>query len=39
LGRWATEFLVVAILLLFCFSYRKQTLYITKRIRSIKKGD
>lgn len=39
IGRWATEFLVVSMLVLFCFSYRKQTQYITKRIQSNKKKD
>lgn len=37
IGRWATEFLVAGMLVLFCFSYRKQTQYITKRILSTKK--
>lgn len=32
LKQWSTEFVVVALLLLFCFSYRKQTQYITKRV-------
>jgi len=39
MGRWATEFLVVGMLALFCLSYRKQTQYITKRIQSTKRKD
>lgn len=31
-GQWTTEFTVMALLLLFLISYRKQTQYITKRI-------
>lgn len=39
-SQWATEFVVVALLLLFLFSYRKQTEYITKRIRkTLQSGD
>ena len=37
--RCATEVLVVGMLVLFLFSYRKQTQYITKRIQSNKKKD
>lgn len=32
-------FLILGLLTLFLFSYRKQTQYITKRIQCIKKGD
>ena len=39
IGRWATELLIVGMLVLFCFSYRKQTQYITKRIQSINRRD
>lgn len=39
MGRWATELLVVSLLVLFCFSYRKQTQYITKRIQTNKEKD
>lgn len=35
----AAEFLILGLLTLFLFSYRKQTQYVTKRIRSMKKGD
>lgn len=33
-GDWNAEILIVGLLLLFCFSYRKQTQYITKRIET-----
>lgn len=39
IGRWNAEFLIVGLLVLFCFSYRKQTQYITKRIQCTKRGD
>ena len=39
LGRWATEFLVIGLTVLFCFSYRKQTQYIVRRIQSTKRKD
>ena len=39
MGQWATELLVVSLLILFCFSYRKQTQYITKRIQIKKEKD
>jgi hypothetical protein len=39
LGRWAIELLAVGLAVLFCFSYRKQTQYITKRIQSTKRKD
>lgn len=39
MGRWADEFLVVSMLVLFCLSYRKQTQYITKRTHCIVKED
>lgn len=39
LGRWAAEILVVGMLVLFYFSYRKQTQYITKRIQCTKRKD
>lgn len=32
LGRWGDEILIIGFFILFCFSYRKQTQYITKRI-------
>jgi len=34
--RWTAEFAVVGMLVLFCFSYRKQTQYIQKRIQYTK---
>lgn len=39
LGQWASELIVVGMLTLFCFSYRKQTKYITKRIEYAKRRD
>jgi len=39
MGQWATELLAVSLLMLFCFSYRKQTQYITKRIQINKEKD
>lgn len=39
LGQWSSEFLIVGLLVLFCFSFRKQTRYITKRIQCIQKRD
>lgn len=39
MGRWATEFLILGLLALFCFSYRKQTQYINKRIQCTKRKD
>lgn len=35
--QWADVILIIAIFALFCFSYRKQCQYITKRIQSILK--
>lgn len=35
--QWSVETLVIALFALFCFSYRKQCQYITKRIHSILK--
>ena len=35
----AAEFLILGLLTLFLFSYRKQSQYIKKRIQGIKKGD
>jgi len=37
--RWVAEFLIVGLLTLFCFSYRKQTQYITNRIQCAKRKD
>ena len=39
IGRWAGEFLIVGLLTLFCFSYRKQTQYITKHIQCTKREE
>jgi len=39
MARWAAEFLIVGLLTLFFFSYRKQTQYITRRIQSAKRKD
>ncbi|MDF1594180.1 MAG: hypothetical protein P1P89_21940 [Desulfobacterales bacterium] len=33
IGRWGVEFMIMGLLGLFCFSYRKQTQYIIKRIQ------
>ncbi|MCI5161609.1 MAG: hypothetical protein D3917_06215 [Candidatus Electrothrix sp. AX5] len=32
LDRWGDEILIIGFFVLFCFSYRKQTQYVTKRI-------
>jgi hypothetical protein len=38
-GKWGSMALIIGLLVMFLFSYRKQTLYITKRIKAtIKKG-
>jgi hypothetical protein len=37
MAKWSTEILVVGLFFLFCFSYRKQTEYITKRVESATK--
>jgi hypothetical protein len=38
-GNWNAEILIIGLLIIFCFSYRKQTQYITKRIKTtIEKG-
>jgi len=37
MGEWNTVVLVLGLLGLFCFSYKKQTQYITKRIESTDK--
>ena len=39
LKDWGSEILVVTLLILFLFSYRKQTNYITKRIEANAKSD
>ncbi len=39
MARWSAEFLIVGLLTLFCFSYRKQTQYIIKRIKCAKRKD
>jgi hypothetical protein len=39
IDKWSMEILTVSLFFLFVFSYRKQTIYITKRIKCIlKKG-
>jgi hypothetical protein len=35
MSKWRTEILVASLFLLFCFSYRKQTQYITKRVETV----
>ena len=37
ISEWNTEVLIVGLFLLFCFSYRKQTQYITKRVETTTK--
>lgn len=38
-GNWNNELLLIGLVILFCFSYKKQTKYITKRIENtVKKG-
>ncbi len=38
--KWHTEIVVLVLLVLFLFSYRKQTAYITKRVQIVqRKGD
>ena len=39
LELWNTYFLIILLLLMFLFSYRKQTQYITKRIRAVLNKD
>lgn len=39
LRDWAAELMVIGLLALFCFSYRKQTKFITKRIRRLKRKE
>jgi len=36
-NKWSTEFLVVGLLFLFLFSYRKQTNYINRRVNNAQK--
>ncbi|MCK4820654.1 hypothetical protein KA005_33120 [bacterium] len=35
LDKWSSEVLIIGLLVLFLFSYRKQTKYITKRVASL----
>lgn len=39
LEQWAVEIVIVFLLVLFCFSYRKQTQYITKRVEHVEGKD
>ena len=37
ISEWSVDILIVVLLLLFCFSYRKQTEYIAKRVKTTTK--